>query len=217
MLPVPNRVLKLLLSGQLNWTEGRINLLGVYNFIAPIEFFEYYTKFIKELGNKKELDNYYLSGWVAGYVITKNLMKTYKLKTPQERYTTAMEFLEVGGFGKYKTMEFTPGVRSHFQYLTNPLPMKFYPSKEPVCDFIRGIGAGGGTWVHNKIVNCIELKCAAMNGKYCELINFCFDDKKTIKLYEKIVKSQFYKYPDIIKFEQKYVKENKDIKDILTK
>ncbi len=214
MLPVPRIILKLLLSRQLKWTEGRINLLNTSNFITPIEFFEYYTKFIKERGNKKDIDEYYLSSWVAGYIITKNLMQTYKLKTPQDRYTTAMNFLEVGGYGKYKTIEFRQGVRSHFLYLTNPLPLKFFPSKEPVCDFIRGISAGGGTWVHKKIVNNIELKCAAVNGKYCEFINFCFDDKKTIKGYNKLITNQFYKYRDILEFERNYIKKKKE-KEIL--
>ena len=215
MLPVPKGVLKLLFSGQLKWEEGKINLLDVYTFIAPVEFFEYYTKFIRK--DKKLIDDFYLAGWVAGYTITKKLMNSYELKTPQERYTLTMNFLEVGGYGTYKTIEFIPGVRSHFFYISNPLPAKFYPSKEPVCDYMRGLGAGGGTQVHKKIVNGIELDCAAINGKYCDFINFCFDDKITIKKYSKIIKAQFHNYEKIINFERKYIKEIKDTKEIFIK
>ncbi len=211
MLPVPNAVLRLLLARQLKWEDGRINVLGLYTYITPIETFEYLTNYFNK-GKQKDL--LYLSGWIAGYEIVKNLMRNYKAKKPEDRYTLAMDFLEIGGYGKYKTIQFIPGVRSRFIYLTNPLPMKFYPAKEFKCDYIRGLNGGGGTWVHKKLVNCIELECAAVNSNYCEFINFCYDDKETLEKYKKLVKGQFYNLKEIIKIQKDYIKKRKDDKEI---
>ncbi len=211
VLPVPKEVLKLLFAGQLKWKEGQILLLNIPVFIAPVEYFEYITRFFNK---KEDIDKIYLAGWVAGYEVTKRLMLTYRLRAPQERYTIAMNGVEIGGFGKYQTIEFIPGIRSHFRYYNNPLPKKFFRSNEKVCHFIRGFNAGGGTWVHLALVNCIEVDCAAVNGQFCEFINFTYKDGETISKYKNFIKEQFYDFDSIIKFEIDYIKKLGDDKYI---
>jgi len=51
----------------------------------------------------------------------------------------------------------------------NPFALKFYPSKKKMDFFLAGANAGGGTVVHEVLMNCVELECAAINGSYCKL------------------------------------------------
>ena len=77
----------------------------------------------------------------------------------------------MAGFGDYQTIAFEGGVFAHFNIINNPVAEFFHPSKIPVDFITRGFNAGGGTAVHETIINTIETACKAVNGKMCTQIN----------------------------------------------
>ncbi len=207
VLPVPKEVLKLLFAGQLKWKEGQIMFLGLTAHIIPTIYFTYLAEFLEEtqkynLSTKEVL---YLSSWIAGYEVTKRLTLYYKLRTPQDKYRLSMDFLEVGGFGNYKTLQFVPGKFSHFKLKNNPL---IHPNSIFTLAIMCGFNAGGGTWVHGKLVNCVG---KIVNEKEVEFLNICYDQQELwsryLDLFSKIVSSDYKK---IEKLQVKYIKLNQD-------
>jgi len=196
-------LMKLLISKQLKFEEGDIEILGENVLMVPVNFFVQATKNAMRDG-KKQIMDLYLAAWRAGFVIVDTFIKNYDLHKYEERYKIAMDVLALAGIGDYRTVEFVGGKFSHFKVLKNPIPLRFYPSKVVVDHFLRGANAGGGTLVHEKIVNCVELKCAAINGKECEFINATTEILKE-KIDSKIIKSQLdLNY--LIKEEEKIIK-----------
>ncbi len=166
--------LKLLISGNLKFENGRILALGEPVCMVPIKYLYYSTKYAMEHHknrNERVLEEMYLESWIAGYEITKKMVEFYKLKKFEERYSVAMDSISMFGFGDYKTLDFKRAKYAYFRVMKNPLALLFYPSKEKVDFFLAGANAGGGTIVHETIINCVELECAAVNGKVCHFVN----------------------------------------------
>ncbi|MEM7815599.1 MAG: hypothetical protein QXN71_00595 [Candidatus Aenigmatarchaeota archaeon] len=175
---------KLLVSRKLNFEEGRISLLGEDICLVPISFIYQLTR--DDL-SKKEINDLYFESWVAGFFIMGKMIEGYGLKKFEERYRLAMDTVSMMGFGDYKTLEFYQGF-AKFAVIKNPLSLKFYPGKVPIDHFLRGANAGGGTLVHEMLINCVEIDCAAINGNSCLFINSTNDllfDK-----YKKFAESQ---------------------------
>lgn len=211
VLPIPKEALKLLFAGQLRWEEGKIQFLGLTAHIIPTIYFIYLADFLEKVTNynltTKEI--LYISSWIAGYEVTKHIMKYYKLRTPQERYRLSMDFLEIGGFGKYKTIKFIPGRLSHFILIDNPLVKG---ESTYTLNIMCGFNAGGGTWVHRKLVNCVG---RILNKKESEFLNICYDQKdlwyKYSKLFTETISTNYNKILDL---QTKYIHFQND--DIMT-
>ena len=207
MVGVYKWLMELLISKQLKFEEGEIELLGEHVLIVPVNFFVETTKVAIE-GGKRAINDLYFSAWTAGFAIVDTFIKKYKLHKFEERYKISMDTLALAGIGDYKTIEFVPRKISHFKVFKNPIASKFYPSKNVVDHFLRGANAGGGTLVHETIVNCVETDCEAINGKECIFINAPEDVLKE-KLSSKVINSQLdLKY--LIKKEQKFMEEWKN-------
>ncbi len=209
---VITEITKMMISGNIKFEKGQINLMGEKVFMIPVNYFAEETrKAIKE--GKEAIMDIYWSAWVAGYYIMKNFVKVYKLKKFEERYKISMDVLQLAGMGFYETINFKRGEHTYFKTLNNPLPQFFYPFPEPVCHFIRGANAGGGTWVHEKIMNCIEETCEAQNGKECVFLNASEEIiKKRVK--KNVLNSQFTDINKLIKMQKKFVKSHGDEKVI---
>ena len=158
---------KLIMSGKLNFKEGQISLLGQPMVIVPADFYVEATRHIIENRDKKEMMDLYLDAWEAGVCFMRDISQAYKMKKFEERYKISMDIISMAGFGDYQTLAFEKGVHTHFKIMNNSLALKLRPSKKPVCHILRGFNAGGSTIVHEKIFNCIETECAAVNGHYC--------------------------------------------------
>ncbi len=194
---------KLLISKQLSFEEGEILFFKQPMCIFPIEFYKYLT--ISTLRDKKIMKELYLEAWKAAYVWTYNVVNTYKLQKFEERYKLTMDTVAMAGFGEYKTTDFKRGFFSKFEVTNNPLALELYPSKKPIDHLLRGINAGGGTVVHERILNCIELECAAINGKICKFLNA--NKFLIIKdVNKKILKDQLLNFNEILKEEEKFLK-----------
>ena len=164
-------VTKLLLSRQLEFGQGQISLLGQPITILPATFIEVLMR--QAMRSRKDMVRIYMEAWKAGYVFMHNVVTRYGLNTPEERYRVAMDTITMAGMGDYKTEEFVPHSHTRFKVLRNPLALSFHPSTRAIDHVLKGFNAGGGTPVHFRIMNCIELECAAMNGSYCRFVNAC--------------------------------------------
>lgn len=193
-------VAKLLMSKQLEFGQGHIKLLEQPICILPSTFVEILMK--QSMISREEMLRNYLEAWKAGYIFMYNVVSRYKLNTPDERYRVAMDTISLSGMGDYKTEEFIPFSHTRFTVIENPLALRFHPSDSPVDHVLRGFNAGGGTPVHARIMNCVELECAAVNGKQCRFVNASIDILKTLP--EDIVKSQL-DVDFLIREEQKFL------------
>ena len=89
----------------------------------------------------------------------------------------------------------------------NPIAEKFYPSKQPIDHVLRGFNAGGGSPVHERIINTIETDCKAVNGKFCIHLNAATEVLKQSK-FKKFVKKQLdLKF--LLKEQKKFLKQIK--------
>ena len=202
---------KLLISGKLKFEQGKIILMGEPMVIVPLEFYIEATKQILENEDRKEMIELYLDAWEAGACFMNDVARVYKMKKYEERYKIAMDTISMAGFGDYKTIEFRRGEVTHFRIIDNILAKKFIPSKKPVCHVIRGFNAGGGTIVHERIMNCIEPECTAVNRDHCTHLNL---NTILLKKYKNraLVKEQL-DIPWLLKKQQTFIKVlNKNIK-----
>ncbi|MCH7902708.1 hypothetical protein IIC68_03060, partial [archaeon] len=156
---------KLLITGKIKFELGKITA-----FSDPFALIDLHS--LKEMTNDamddgiKSITNLYFYGWAYGYNITKNMIRMLKLKKFEERYKVSMDIVTLLGFGDYKTLKFKRGIEAHFKVIANPFALLYHPSNKFVCHYIRGMEAGGGTLVHEKLMDNIEFECAAVNGKY---------------------------------------------------
>ncbi len=180
-------ITKLLVSGKLKFEEGKIIFAEDPMTFFPLKTMKEMT--IDAMGKgKKAVQELYYYGWHFGYTFTRDYMKTLKLRPFEETYKLIMEVAALIGYGDYKTLSFEQKKYSKFKNIDNPFGKLFYPSKEKVCHFARGMNAGGGTALHGVLMNGIELECTANNGKYCLFMNVANSILK--EKYSKISKKQ---------------------------
>lgn len=176
----------LVLTGKLKFTPGKIDVLGDPMAIMSMEAIKQITDDALTRGKEGRMGLYY-EGWVYGYTFTYRFAKVLNLKKFEERYMTIMNTAAMIGFGDFKTIEFRPG-NAHYRVLNNPFAIQYYPIKEMVDILLAGMNAGGGTVVHEMLINCVEYQCASQNGKLCEFSNL--EPKEIYKLDPKFVESQ---------------------------
>ena len=160
---------KLMISGKLKFKEGEIDVFDEPFAFVHMASIMQMTKDVMEKyqkGDKQPLQDLYFYGWVYGFVTTLAMIKKFKLKIFEERYKVSMDIAALCGFGDYKTLSFIRG-HAHFKVIKNPFALLFHPCNDLVDHYLRGMNAGGGTLVHEQIINCIEFECAAKNGSYC--------------------------------------------------
>ena len=159
---------KLLMAQQVSFKEGHVQFLGENVSFTPVSFLKEITNQYLEDG---DIHNLYLASWKAGYKITYKMVQKYGLKKFEERYRVAMDTVSMMGLGTYTTREFERAQYAHFDVFENPLAEMLKPSQDPVCHFLRGANGGGGTIVHEVIINCIEEKCLAQGAPNCAFFN----------------------------------------------
>src|SRR3989338_2224852 len=159
---------KLLLRGNLAFKPCEIVAFDDHFLLLNVRSLKYLTDSAEKNGIRGITD-LYLAGWYYGIYTTKGIIKAYNLKKFEERYKVVMDLIGVLGMGDYKTLVFQRGVNSKFNVIETSFSKLYYPSKDEkfVCHYIRGIEAGGGTLVHEALMNNIEHECAAINGAHC--------------------------------------------------
>ncbi|MFH1752018.1 MAG: hypothetical protein ABH821_03730 [archaeon] len=178
---------KLLVTGKLKFKEGSIVAFDEPFALVPMTSIKSMTDDAIQEG-KKGINDLYFYGWVFGYIVTKKLINTYHLKKFEERYKISMDIASLTGFGDYKTSEFERGKFSHFKIFKNPFALEYYPSKTFVDHYLRGMNAGGGSLVHETLMDCVEFECTAVNGKFCRHRNL--DQEGLDKVDKKLISEQ---------------------------
>ncbi len=178
---------KLIMTGKLKFGPGEITA-----FKDPFCLIDLYSlkKMTDDaiLGGPKEISRLYFYGWVFGYRTTKNMIKILNLRKFEERYKVAMDVIGLLGFGDYKTLSFKRADHAKFRLLKNPFSLLYHPYDKFVCHYIRGMEAGGGTLVHEILINNLEFECGAINGHYCYHENL--SQENIDKLDKKFVSEQ---------------------------
>jgi predicted hydrocarbon binding protein len=136
----------------------------------------------------RSINELYFYGWHFGYTFTYELAKAFELKKFEERYKVIMDIAELIGFGAYETLHFKQGHHSKFKNIKNPFALLYYPSNQLVCHFVRGMNAGGGTIVHEKLMQGIEVDCCAKNNEFCLFYNV--SEQALKELDQNLVKQQ---------------------------
>ena len=178
---------KLIIGGKLKFEPGRITA-----FKDPFVLLDLYS--LREMTNDAveggihNISNLYFYGWAYGYYATKNIVKLLMLKKFEERYKISMDIIGLLGFGDYQTLSFKQADHAKFKVLKDPFPLLYYPHDKFVCHYIRGMEAGGGTHVHEALMDNIEFECAAINGQYC--IHANLSQENIDKADQKLVSSQ---------------------------
>jgi predicted hydrocarbon binding protein len=196
-------ITKLLISKQLRFEEGQIIFLEEPMAFVPIDFYVHLTKEI--LKKRREMLEAYLDAWKAGVIFMRRVAQRYSMRKFEERYKEAMDIISSAGFGDYKTLEFEGGKYAYFKIFNNPIAEKFFPSKKPIDHILRGFNAGGGTPVHERIINTIETECKAVNGKFCIHLNAATEVLQQNK-FKKIVKKQL-NLKFLLKEQKKFLKQ----------
>ena len=178
---------KLLVTGKIKFEAGKISAFNDPFALIDLQSLKEMTDDAKE-GGIRTISNLYFYGWVYGYNTTKNMLKLLKLKKFEERYKVSMDVIGLLGFGDYKTLSFKRADHAKFKVLGNPFALLYHPSNDLVCHYIRGMEAGGGSWVHETLIDNIEFECAAVNGSHC--IHANLNQEHIDELDKKLVSSQ---------------------------
>ena len=196
-------ITKLLVSKQLRFEEGQIIFLQKPMAFVPVEFYVHLTKEI--LKKRREMIEIYLDAWKAGVIFMRDVARKYSMARFEERYMEAMNIISSAGFGDYQTLGFEGGKYAYFKIFNNPIAEIFHPSKEPIDHVLRGFNGGGGSPVHERIINTIETECKAVNGKFCIHLNASTEILKE-KKWSKFVKKQL-DLNFLLKEQKKFIKE----------
>ncbi|MFH1391945.1 MAG: hypothetical protein ABIH20_06550 [Candidatus Diapherotrites archaeon] len=178
---------KLLVTGKLKFEPGKITAFNDPFALIDLDSLKAMTDdAIVEGGNR--ISDLYFYGWVFGYNTTRNMISLLKLKKFEERYKISMDVIGLLGFGDYQTISFQRANHAKFKVIGNPFALLYHPSNSLVCHYIRGMEAGGGTLVHESLMDNIETECAAQNGNHCVHANL--NQEKIDALDKKLVSSQ---------------------------
>jgi hypothetical protein len=192
---------KLLMSGKLKFNEGRITAFNQPFSLVPMVSIKAMTDDAVD-GGIRSISQLYFYGWIYGYEVTKELEAMFNLKKFEERYQISMQVASMVGFGDFKTSSFERGKLADFRVLKNPFALQYYKSNNLVCHYLRGMEAGGGTIVHETIMNNIEFECTCNNGEFCHHKNLSME--KLNEVDKKLVDSQLdLNY--LLDLEKKYV------------
>ncbi len=193
---------KLLLTGQLKFKDGTIELKNIYLTMLP-SFFIY--EIMRDYIERKKGHILYLISWIAGFITDYQVFEIFKPQSVEQKYSLGMNLGEAMGIGLYKTHEYYPGRYTHFIIHENPFTKWFKKMDEPVDYFIAGAMGGGGCFIHNSITQCIEAKCVAKGDPYCEFITATEEELKNRGLWESV--KERYRLEKIFPI-QKFVYEN---------
>jgi len=195
---------KLILSGNLKFSEGMIRLKDTYLTLAPSLFI---AEIIKNYIVMKKGYILYLLSWIGGFLTVKSVITLFKAKSAEQIYNVGMQLGESIGIGLYKTHDYYPGRYTHFIINNNPFSKWFGKTNNVMDYYISGAMAGGGCFVHNSLCQNVELKCIAKGDPHCEFLTGTERELKDRGLWD--VVKQRYKIDEILPV-QKYVYNNVD-------
>lgn len=160
---------KLLMTKQLKFENGVIDLKGTYLTLLPSFFIAELIKYHRDKGSLYKL---YMLSWYWGFVLVRATVNSFNLKTQDQIYSIGMDLGEAMGLGLYKTHDYYPGRYTHFVIKTNPISKYFKDEKinETLDIFVSGAMGGGGCLVHKAVCQNIETKCMIKGDSQCDFL-----------------------------------------------
>jgi hypothetical protein len=201
---------KLLMTKQLKFENGVIELKGTYLALIPSFFIAELTKYYRNTNN---LHKFYMLAWYWGFVLVRSIACSFKLKTQDQIYSVGMDLGEAMGLGLYKTHDYYPGRYTHFVVKTNPIKKYFVDEKivEPLDVFVSGAMAGGGCLVHKQVCQNVETKCIIKGDAECDFITGTEQELRNRNLWDIALKR--YKLDKILPLQTKIFNEFSEDKE----
>jgi len=99
----------------------------------------------------------------------KGLIKIIALTSKKKLSQQMLKQIPKRGFGKAQMIDFSEEKDFIKFRVTNSMEAQDYEDSEiPECSILTGVIAGAGEIVFNRVMDCIETRCAAMGDPYCE-------------------------------------------------
>lgn len=205
---------KLLMTRQLKFEGGHIDLKNIYMSLIPCFFIGEMTRYFH---NEKKLHHLYLISWLWGFVLVGQVKNRFKLDTPAKAYTLGMNLAEAMGIGIYKTHDYVPGRYTHFAISNNPYldSTKGIETTEPIDYFISGCMGGGGCHVHDQLCQNVEVQCRLKGDSVCDFITGTEKELKDRNLWE-IARQRYHldeSLPLLKRFYDRFVGPDKVLKE----
>ncbi|MBD3205347.1 hypothetical protein GF319_03255 [Candidatus Bathyarchaeota archaeon] len=192
---------KLLMTKQLRFEKGQIELRDIHLTLVPSFFIGELTQYFLKENRLRQL---YLISWLWGFRLVGQVVRDFNLNTPAKVYNWGMELAEAMGIGIYKTCDYEPGRYTHFIISLNPYTeyLKGLKTGMPVDHFIAGCMGGGGCHVHGQLCQNIELKCQTKGDAHCEFLTGTEDELKSRGLWD--ITQERYQLDEILPMQKRY-------------
>jgi len=176
---------KLIMTRQLRFEDGQIELKGIRMTLVPAFFVGELTRYFYD---QKRLYRLYLLSWLMGFKLVGMIKEQFNLDTPSKVYNFGMDLAEAEGIGLYKTYDYMPGRYTHFVIADNPFLkyLKDVNTDEPIDYFISGGMGGGGCFVHQQLTQNIETKCILRGDAHCDFLTGTEDELKKRGLWDEV-------------------------------
>ena len=161
-------VSKLLMTRQLKFQEGKIDIVSLPVVLGPVEPLVLIQQELEKQGLQKVI---YYAGKTVGYKWFFNMNKIYPLKD-MDVFKWGNDLITLGGWGISKLIDYQPKNRRAIFTLENSRMVSKYTGKEKVVDhYYRGLLAGACSLVMGKDIDVVETKCSIdKKNKSCKFI-----------------------------------------------
>lgn len=169
---------ELMLAKQLNFTDGKIELMGQGVLIAPSDFLAAYTE---SIGDSHELviELYGCAKRSVHEGFGPNVGKSYGFSVMD--YTNwFVNILNMSGWGRVRWEENDWENKKGVIVIEHSPIAKYLKGKvsSPCDHIVRGFMAGGGASAFNSDIDTIEVECEAAGAERCK---FIVDSKENLK------------------------------------
>lgn len=177
-------VAKLLALRQLKLEKGRIELLGQRFSMFPTYFLVELQREMERTGHENKIYELFKR---LGIEWCKKMNDSYKVKH-MDIAKWGRDSLTSTGWGIIEIIQDNPQKNLLvFRVLDSPVCEFYGVSDHPVDDAIRGMVAGAACVAFANEMDCIEVKCKAMEERFCE---FVVKPTKEFDLNDPLVKKQ---------------------------
>lgn len=164
---------KLLIGRQLEFDNGKINLIGQPMVMMPVVTIAKMQHHIEKKSKLRKLgeDALYNAAKDAGIDYMGRYRKNYGVTSPTKLLEWAINSMHLAGWGQFTVSKFdVKKAIAEFKVENSPFAIEIGKRRYPVDHIIRGYIAGGLYVMFNRKVECKETKCIATGYPHCEFI-----------------------------------------------
>jgi len=159
---------KLLLNRQVKLEEGRLELMGIRDSFTPTVT---YVEILRILLQSNSQHLLYDSAKKAGFDWFQRMSKLYPGLKQSEALKWGVDLIALSGWGIPTVDNFNPKEKKTIFLLKNsPVAKIFGSSKVAVDHLFRGLSAGGGSYILDANLDCVETHCVAKGDSICRFL-----------------------------------------------